>query len=697
MSRSYQIFIWKKAPFLRLLIPVILGILFEFYIGPAFKFILYGGIILCVLYSLFSLLPEKTRYRLRIIQGIIISLFFIILGAFITRQKNIRNHYSWYGNHYDTSAYIVATINEVPVEKPKSYKALVQIDGMVMKGEYKKYEGRLLVYFSKDSSSEKLCYGDRLIFKKPIQKIINTGNPGAFDYARYCSFQQVFHQVFLRHGQFSLLNENRASVFKNTIYNTRDYILKTLKKYIPGNNESSLAQALLIGYRLDLDKDLLQAYSNIGVVHLIAISGMHLGLIYFFLVWIFTRIPGIKKSKLSRVVLTLFCLWFFSLLTGAPGSVLRCAVMFSFIAIGTLFNKQNSVYNSMAISAFALLCYDPFILWDVGFQLSYLAVLGIVTTQKYIYYWFDFENKFYKEIWKVASVTLAAQVFTLPACIYYFHQFPLLFLISNMVAIPLSTIALWSCIVIVTFSFIPIVPMLIGKLAWGVIWLLNHFVLLINSFSFFLWDKIMISSLEAFFLYAVFIAFLYWLVNKSKPALIAGIAFSCIFFILTSYYQWESFTQKKIIVYNIPTHQAIDFIDRNKFQFIGDSIVMHDNLLRNFNIKPTHISFRSNNELPLQNLHIQAGFHLFYNCKILLIDSAKQYVPLLQKIALDYIILSKNAHLKIKELTNVFDCKKYIFDSSNSLWKIEQWKKECEELHLQFYSVSEQGAFVINL
>lgn len=697
MIRSYHIFIWKKAPFLRLLVPVIAGIIFEFYISPGFTFILYSGLSFCILYCLFSLLPENKRYRFRIIQGVIISLFLIAFGAFITSNKNIRNHDKWYGKYYDTSTYFVVTVNEVPIEKPKSYKAIARVNGLVQKGMYQEYQGNILIYFSKDSSTAKLRYGDRLLFKKSLQKITNSGNPGAFDYARYCSFQQIFHQVFLKQNQFILLKGNKASPYKSIIYNTRDYILNTLKKYIPGSNESSLAQALLIGYRLDLDKDLLQAYSNIGVVHLIAISGMHLGLIYFFLIWIFTRIPGIKKSKVLRVILTLFCLWFFSLLTGAPGSVLRCAVMFSFIATGTLFNKQNSVYNSMSISALVLLCYDPFLLWDVGFQLSYLAVLGIVTTQKYIYFWFCFENKFYKEIWKVASVTLSAQVFTLPACIYYFHQFPLLFLISNMVAIPLSTIALWGCIAIVTFSFIPAVAIFLGKLTWAVIWLLNHFVLLINSFPLFLWDKIMISSTETIFLFMIFISFIYWLIKKSNPALIWGLIFTFIFTVLIFHAQWQSFTQKKIIVYNIPSHRAIDFIDRQNFRFIGDSMVTRNTLLKNFNINPAHISFRSNTASYLQNLYIHAGFHQFYNCKILLIDSAGKYIQLPQKIALDYIVISKNAHIKIEELIHVFDCKKYIFDASNSLWKIEQWKKECEELHLQSHSVPEQGAFVINL
>jgi competence protein ComEC len=646
---------------------------------------------------MFFFLPEKIRYRLRAVQGIFIFLFLVALGAFITWQKNLQNHPQWYGNHYDSSDYIVAVVDEVPTEKAKSYKATASVSALIENETYQKYNGDILLYFSKDSLSEKLQYGDKIIFKKPLQRITNTGNPGAFNYARYCAFQQIFHQVYLKKNEWYLLDEKEGSSFREIIFKTRAYILQSLDIYISGRDESSLAEALLIGYRNNLDKDLVQAYSNIGVVHLIAISGMHLGLIYFFLTWIFARIPVIKKSKITRLVLTLFCLWFFSLLTGAPASVLRCAVMFSFIAVGSLFNKRNSIYNSLAISAFVLLCYDPFILWDVGFQLSYLAVLGIVTLQPYIYHWFVFEKRIYREIWKVASVTLAAQVFTLPVCIYYFHQFPLLFLISNMVAIPLSTIALWGCIAIVAFSPIPVVASLIGKAVWGVVWLLNHFVLLINSLPLFLWDKMLISPVETILLYIIFIALCVWLIKKNKAALLTGILSIFIFTAINAYSQWRSFRQRKIIIYNISAHAAIDFIKGNTFYFTGDSTVLQDNLLKNFNIKPAHIALRSHTESKQANLYRQKGFYQFYNCKLLVIDSSVRYNPSAEKMIVDYIVLSKNALIKIKDIDKVFTCKKYIFDASNSLWKIGQWKKECEELHLPSHTVSEQGAYVINL
>jgi competence protein ComEC len=698
MRKSYHIFIWKKAPFLRLLIPVIVGIIFQFYFKIPINIITVSAIILLSTLILFTFLSEAIRFRFKVIQGILISLFIISFGSLLTWQKDARNQSGWYGNYIDSGSFIVATINEPPVEKAKTFKALASVETVINKGVRRNAKGKVLFYFAKDSASQKLKYGDRIILEKFPTTIKNSGNPGAFDYAQYCAFQQIFQQVYLKKNEWKIIKESNASIFKNIIFTTRNYILQTLEKYIPGGDESSLAKALLIGYRIDLDKDLVQAYSNVGVVHLIAISGMHLALIYYFLLWVFARIPVIKKSKFTRLILVLFCLWFFSLLTGAPASVLRSAVMFTFIAIGDSLEKKNSIYNSLAISAFILLCYDPFMLWDVGFQLSYLAVLGIVIFQKYIYNWFHFTNKIFNWGWKLASVSLAAQLLTLPTCIYYFHQFPLLFLLSNLIAIPLSTVALWGCIAIVAVSPIPVAALYLGKLVWLSIWLLNHSVTLINWIPFSLWNGLSVSLTATILLYIIFISFLYSLIKKNKAALKFGIATSLIFTFMITYKNWESLHQKKMIVYNIPMNKAIDFIYGNKYHFIGDSILSENNLLVNYNLKPARISFMADQISSLSNnLFIKNHFYQFDNCRILMIDTAQAYFPTAQKMNLDYIIISKNPRLDLADLAKVFDCKQYIFDASNSSWKIEQWKKECEELHLHFHSVSEQGAFVINL
>ena len=678
--------------------PLIAGIIIEFYFKFSIVWIMTTGICLSIAIILFSFLPEVQKYRLRALQGIIISLFILVFGCFITWQKDIRHHENWYGNNDDSARFIVATLQEPPVEKAKTYKAVAVVETVISKGIRQAVTGKVLIYFAKDPAAQNLKYGDRIILRKQLQPIKNSGNPAAFDYARYCAFQQIFYQVFPGQNEWILLKGNEGIFFKRTIFRARDYILRTLDRYISGADETALAKALLIGYRIDLDKDLVQAYSNVGVVHLIAISGLHLALIYYFLIWLFSKIPYIRKSKFTRLVLILFCLWFFSLLTGAPASVLRSAVMFTFIAIGDSLNKRNSIYNSLAISAFVLLCYDPFLLWDVGFQLSYLAVLGIVIAQKYIGNWFYFKNKIVNEAWKLASVSLAAQLFTLPICIFYFHQFPLLFLLSNMVAIPLSTIALWGCIAIVALSPLPFAAFYLGKLVSMPLWVLNHSVLAINRIPFSLWTGISISVTQTIILYLIFSLFTWWLIRKDKPFLKAAIAGTLLFVLTTAFSKWESVNQKKIIVYNISKHPAIDFIEGNKYMFIGDSEVIKDDVLRNFNIKPAHTVLRVEHQASfLATFYKKNKFFQFNNKRLLFIDSAISYRPVPGRIKVDYIIISKNAPVTIRDLDGVFDCKLYIFDAANSLWKIDKWKKDCEELHLHFHAVSEQGAFVTNI
>jgi len=695
MAISNRIFIWKKAPFLRLLIPVISGILLQFYFKIGISLPLASGTILFASYIIFSFLPELIRFRYRPIQGFLISLFLISFGSIITWQKDVRNHADWYGKYYEPESVIIARIDEPPVEKAKSFKAIAVAESVINKGKKIETSGRFLIYFNKDSLSEKLNYGDKIIFEKSLTDIKGTGNPAAFDYARYAAFHELFHQIYLKHNQWVLLKEKNINFWDEFIFSVREKVVSALNKYLGNNDESSIAKAILIGYKVDLDKDLVQAYSNAGVVHLIAISGLHMGIIYGVLIWIFSYLPIIKKSKPTRLILIIVFLWLFALLTGASPSVLRAAVMFSFIVLGNAFNKKSSVYNSLAASAFLLLCFNPFILWNVGFQLSYLAVLGIVVTQKSISNWIYFKNKYSEKVWQLAAVSIAAQLFTFPLCFYYFHQLPLLFLFANMIAIPLATFALCGCLILVFISPVPILAINFGKLVYGIIWLLNHCVLFFDSIPFALWQGVSLSPVETILLYVLVCFFVYAFKRKDKNAFKIALISSLFFTLNTLLDNYHTHLQKKIVVYNIPATTAIEFIDKNNFNFFGDSIVMNDKLLFGFNLKPAHISFHLNSN-PINKINFNAPFYQFYNSRIIMIDRYLNFSAA-KKVDVDYVVLSKNARLRLADLSKNFNCKKYIFDSSNSLWKIDQWKKECEELHLQFHSVPEQGAFVTDL
>ncbi len=699
MSKNFDVPIWKSAPFIRLLLPLVAGILLQWYLQISIEFIITASISFTAANLLVYLLPFSLRFKLPFLQGLLINLLLITFGLLLTWQKDTRHSGEWFGNYYQHSDYLAIRINEPLVEKTKSFKADGVVKYLIRGDSIIKCKGKILLYFSKDSTAPPLHYGDIILISKKLQGIKNSGNPGAFNYQRYAAFQQVFHNVFLKENDWVKTDDKNPDRFRQFIFTTRENILSILRKNVSSSkDELGIAQALLIGYTNDLDKDLVQAYSNTGVVHIIAISGMHLGLIYVLLLWIFKRLPAINRSKILQVLLVLGCLWLFALLTGASASVVRAAVMFTFITVGSTFQKQSSIYNSLAASAFVMLCYNPYFLWDVGFQLSYLAVVGIIIFQKPVYNWFYIKNKWIDKAWKLAAISIAAQILTFPVCIYYFHQFPNLFLLTNIIAVPLSSIILYAEIALVSLAAVPGLGFILGKIVAILVAAMNGIILWINQFPFTVWDKIPSTVLSTWLLYVVVVSVSAWLLNKNKSAFIISLCSLLAFVVVQANFKWQIYQQQKLIVYNVPQHQAIDFIEGNNYHFKGDSVLLEDGMLQNFHLKPGRIALQlTKPSVRLNNLAQVNNFYQLNEKKILVIDRPLQFESISQKTDIDIIIISRGPKIYIASLAAVFNCKQYIFDASNSLWKIDKWQKECEELHLRSYSVQEQGAFVFEV
>jgi competence protein ComEC len=683
---------WKTAPFIRLLIPLITGIVLQWHIQIDLAPIALALTCFAVAYSACFLLPLRLRYRWQWLQGGLLNLLLVAVAAFVTYQKDIRHGSQWFGHTYHDSDYLIVRINEPLTEKAKSFKAEAVIESLVNNDSSHAVKGKLLLYFAKDSSMPNLQYGDRILLNKPLQRIQNMGNPGSFNYERYAAFQQLFHNAFVKTTDYVVLSDKAPNTFWQWIYRTKAHVLSVLRKHIATKDERGIAEALLIGYKEDLDKDLVQAYSNTGVVHIIAISGLHLGIIYMLLLGLFNRLPMVNKSKWIKALGILAGLWFFALITGASASV-----MFSFMVLGEQAGKKSSMYNALAVSATLLLVYNPYLLWDVGFQLSYLAVVGIVAFQKPIYNWWYIQNKWADKVWKLTAVSLAAQLLTFPVCIYYFHQFPMLFLVANLIAVPLSSLILLAELLLVALAWVPSVGIYLGKAITGLLWCMNAVIRWINGLPMALWDAIPATLLTTWLLYAAVMGTCYWLLYKKKTWLYLALGSMAAFAIVQVYTKWQVYGQCKMIVYNVPQRQAIDFVQGSAYHFVGDSSLQLAGLLQNFHLKPSRISLQlTQPSLQLPALQMQGRQFVLGNKKIIIIDSSLLFEPPAQKIKADVIVLSGNPKLRIPQLAAVFDCSQYVFDAANSLWKINYWKKDCEQLLLRCHSVAEQGAFILD-
>lgn len=696
MSRPYRIPLWKYAPVIRLLIPFTAGIFTEelFHCAPKTGAV-FTGLLTC-LFFLLNIFSIHLRYRLRHVQGSLILLILFFIGMLITALKDVRNTPGWYGHFYNDSCMLVAKISEPPVEKERSYKAEAVVLRIINGKQEMATSGKLLIYFSKKDSTSVPQYGDEIVIRGGLQPIRNSGNPGAFDYEKYMRFQGILYQVFLQKNNYAVLKNRQKNYLYSFIFNAREVVISALRQYIRGDKKvTGIAEALLIGYKEDLDKDVVQAYSNTGVVHIIAISGMHLGLIYAVLAWLFSKLPGFRKNKFSQALLIISCLWLFSLITGASASVLRSAVMFTCIVTGKHFFRQAVIYNSLAASAFILLVYDPYLLWDVGFQLSYTAVIGIVWLQKPIENLIYPKNNMFRKIWSMCAVTLAAQVLTLPVCIYYFHQVPMMFLITNLVCVPLSTVILFGEIFLLLISFIHPLAGIVGKCIYLLTAAMNFIVDACNNLAFSPADNIYATKFSTALLYCFVISFSMSLLKKKKPLFKAALGFAVLFITAWGYGVMKLQKQKKIIIYNVNRHSAVDFIEGDRFVFAGDEDFLEESSLQNFHLKPARILYHATNRSDSLPALSHRGFAWqFGNKSLLIIDTAVHFVKPATKPKIDILLIQKNAKCTITEMVNAVTPAVIIFDASNNLWKIEKWKKECEQLHLRFHIAGKDGAFV---
>ena len=689
----------KRSPVLQLLIPLVIGIVCHWYLHVPVWLSMAGIPLAIAGLLIFHWIPVITRYRHAWLTGVFSFLLFLLLGAWLCRLQDIREHPDFIGHQLTDSCAYLLILDEAPAEKANSYKAIARVCYTINDDQPIKASGKILLYFSKDSAVRQLDYGSTLLIRQPLSEIKSSGNPGAFDFKRYSLFQGITHQAYLKKTDYEILPARQQNGFRKMLNASASWLIAMMRRYIPGRQEAGIAEALLIGYKQDLDPGIVQSYSNTGVVHIIAISGLHLGLIYWLLLLLLKPLNKSARTRWLHALLVIAGLWLFSFLAGAQPSVLRSALMFSCMVLGNSMRRRSPAINSLAVSAFILLCYNPFWLWDAGFQLSYAAVLSILLFNQPVYHWFYVKNKLLDAAWKLNAVTISAQILTLPVSLYLFHQFPLSFLFSNFIAVPLSSLLLLGEIGLCIVAFYPPLTLLTGQAISAGIRLMNAWIARVEKLPFAVWEGIQLSATQAIWLTACLLLTSYWLMEKSKKAFYA----SCLFLLLFSTERFQSFMearqQQAIIVYHVPRMQAIDFIAGRQYWFRGDSNLVQNKQIRNFHLQPARILKRVTEISQLNGLLYYDHYYRFGGKNILCTDTAISFPhdPASPRPLIDLLVLSGNPKIYLNRLAGELDIRQVVTDGSVPAWKTALWKKDADSLHIPFYNTGDKGAFVMRL
>ena len=685
--------IWKEAPFIRIIIPFSIGIAVanQVYFDSFFNWLIFLCSAACLTFLHLSSLFIKYKYRW--LAGVFIHLIFFSGGLLVASFADDSRNKNSILNVYAPGDYLKVTIEEPLIAKEHSYKAIASIDQVVKNDSNISSFGGVILYFPKDSNFRKPRCGSSLIFSKIIQPIRSSGNPGAFDYRTYCARQGIHYSVYLTEKDYRIIPGTKEIFLRNLLFQTRETVLNIITKYVPGSTEAGFAEALLIGYKEDLAKSLVESYANTGVVHIIAISGLHLGIVYWLLNILLTPVGRILHGKWIKALLILLGLWSFTFIAGAGPSVLRSAFMFSFIVIGQALSRQASIYNTLAASAFVLLCINPYWLLDVGFQLSYAAVLSIVIFFKSIYNLLYFENKIVDFLWKLNAVTISAQILTVPITIYHFHQVPTYFLLSNLIAIPWSTLILLGEILLCAVSFLPNVAYLIGEIIAWMINFLNTYISNINKLPFSIWDGLTISFSQLLLSFIFVAGMSCFLALKRKIGLFVSLASALTFALLHSLALYEADRQKKIIVYNVSSGSLLEFVEGRSAFAIGDSNLRFSSI-SNFYLHPSHTLYRVERNTSLNDVLVNGNLMRFHGKNIFFLD---HFENKLVDQEIDVLILSRNARIELSSLISKSKPEWVVADPSNSQVRVNNWRKECDTLGISFHNLREQGALILDL
>ena len=680
----------QRTPFFRLLLPFILGIILYQYV-EFFHGVLYAmfGLSALLVVGSFVFRTPKRQFQFRWLFGCGISIFMLALAYLLSLEQEQADVFE---PLHQKGIYRIE-LTSAPVEKAKSYQCKADIISSFDDSAWKPAHGQAMLYFQKDKAASKLLFGDRLWIGADFAPPERALNPDAFDYAVYLKRQGVGATCYIPSGTWKMEGGSPSFSIRRAADNCRRSLLDVYRKFHIRGDEFGVLAALTLGYTDDLQPDIRASYSATGVVHILSVSGMHVGVVYVVMAFLLGFMSKTQQQKVFKALFIMLFLWGYAFLSGLSAAVIRATLMFSFIAIATCFERKSQLYNTIFMSMLVMLLVNPSYLYDVGFQLSYAAVLSIIFFKPIVDKIYSPTNKVTRFVWTMFSVSVAAQVGTTPFTLYYFQQFPNYFLLTNFIAIPLSSLIIYLAMGLLCVSFVPYLSVGVGFLLNKSVWLLNFVIITVQNLPYSV-SHISLDLRQSLVLFlAIFCLSGFYFSRKFAPLLIglAALLLACVFSIQVNY---QTLTTKRMIVYAGQKHTHVSFINRNhNYVFTTDSLEMQ-RIAKAFwqNQKLEHPVYLH------ENNWFNNGFATYEGSKVLILtqDVLKKKITN-TPLELDYLIIGNRLKPKIEQILACVHPRKIIVDKSISRWYTENIKQYCLSRKIGFYSVAEQGAYILNI
>lgn len=694
---------WNKYPFVRLLLPFATGVwLCLFFTSFRFNFVALYTTMLLLLVSLALVSRYVKNYDKAWIFGAVLAFYLFSTGYAITQVYDEQEKITCFRNCNEEIKAYITRVYDAPEERENSYKVVLEMRELVLDSSRAvPASGKVIAYFSKDDVVAGLAYGDMICFNKPVAEVQPPRNPGEFDYRSYLQRKGIIGQIYLGEDEWRPLNERQANPIYAFSYSFRDKMLASLQNCGIKGDEFGVAAAILLGYDDNLTPELRQSYSAAGSMHILCVSGMHVGIIFLMASFLLGFMDRKKWLKMTKQVILLALIWFYALIAGLSPSIMRASIMISLCIIGDILNRKGFTINSIAASAFILLCINPTNLFEIGFLLSYSAVVGIVVLEKPIYNLVYIKNKRLDKLWEIEAVALAAQIATTPFTIFYFNQFTTYFWLSNIFLTPISFIVVLSGMTLILVSWIPYLNTIVGYVVWGTLYVMDKIVIWIESLPLSIIRGLYISRLELFLLLFTLIAFLLFVTSKSKRRFYAVIVPLAMFVCCFSIRHLTTRQVEEIEFYSLRKHTAIDIVSRGQHVLIADSTLVEDKGTVDFSLaanwyrlslddSPAVIGLDDN--FDGEFVSKRGNLILFGDKLVALAEPAITLAnPIDDKIKIDYLLYYGNNRNSLDRYANLYNISYLVIDGTVPNYLAEKLTQQAEELNIPYTCLSDNA------
>lgn len=682
-------YLWHQVPVFRVLWPYIGGVVAGIFMPDALL-VHYACAVLLLVVLLGAMAGPAVLYR----TGFWL-LAFTIAGWTMTTLHTDRLFHSHYSFSLPQGATLfTGKVVSDPVVRERSIKCEVELSHVFQEGRPRPVKGTILVYVQKDTHAFALRYGDIMAFRASLQEIPAGRNPGEFNYKRYMAFHQIGHQAYLPEGRWVMLEQ--GSGLLRFMQGIQKRAITLLQEHGLGEGELAILSALVLGYKHHLSADQVSAFSSTGAMHVLAVSGLHVGIVFLLVGHVLAPLDRLRHGKMLKPVLALAVLWAYAALTGLSPSVNRAATMFSAVIIAQLWGRYTDVYNTLAVSALLLLVWNPFLIVEVGFQLSYLAVIGIVVLQPHIYGLWQPRNWLLDKTWAITAVSIAAQMATFPLGLLYFHQFPNYFLLSNLVVIPAATVILPVGIALLCLAWVPFLSDVLALVLYYLVHWLDVFIQWMECLPFALVEGIDIGIAETYLIYMVVITGMAFLVTTRYRWLVAFLVTLCIIEVLNITEVGRQQRQKAVVFYSIKGHDAIDIIEGAGHVLRADTGLFNKPDKMRFHIH--HHWWQRGLEPPsdrLENLHEQGVLLAFRGLNVVMADDTTVFTGNVNEV--DILFVRGRTRQHPSEVLRCVNPHRVILSSCLD-WKTGRyWKKLLDARGTAVHDLGTDGAFTAEI